>query len=118
MGCVWCEMYHATMALAVIRSGLNMDAEGATPYEVAAEVKNVYNGRHHAMATLCWQVNGLRDLIAEVDRLLQGEWGGFYESSPSTDLLGRARDLLRSQRTEAGDWETKEPLTDATGCDV
>lgn len=85
MGCVWCEMYHATMALAAIRSGLNMDAEGATPYEVAAEVKNVYNGRHHAMATLCGQVNGLRDIIREADRLLQYEFGGFYESSPSTE---------------------------------
>jgi hypothetical protein len=118
LGCVWCEMYHAAMALMAIRSGLNMDPEGATPYEVAEEVKNVYRGRTHALATLCGQVNGLRDLIAEVDRLLRSEFGGFYESASSTDLIGRARDMLRSQRADIGEWEPKEPLTDVTGCDV
>jgi hypothetical protein len=84
------------MALKAIRSCLNMDPEGATEDEVVDEVKNVYNGRRHALATLCGQVNGLRERAAEADRLLQDEFGGFYESAPDDEPLGRVRDMLRN----------------------
>ena len=95
-GCVWCQIYHCVMALRAIRSGLNMDAEGATGAEVVEEVKRLQNGQRHAVATLCGQVNDLRARVTEADRLLQGEFGGFYESAQDNEPLGRARDMLRN----------------------
>lgn len=73
-----------------------MDPEGATAAEVAEEVRQLQNGRRHALATLCGQVNGLRERTAEADRLLQNEFGGFYESAQDDEPLGRVRDMLRN----------------------
>lgn len=84
------------MALRAVRSGLNMGAEGATASEVVDEVKNVYNGRRHALATLCGQVNGLRERAAEADRLLENEFGGFYLSAQADEPIGRVRGMLRN----------------------
>ena len=95
-GCVWCQIYHAVMALRAVRSGLNMDAEGATASEVVDEVKKLQNGRRHALATLCGQVNGLRERAAEADRLLENEFGGFYLSAQDDEPIGRVRDMLRN----------------------
>jgi hypothetical protein len=53
--------------------------------------KSMDDARHWLEA-----VNGLRERIAEADRLLQSEFGGFYESAPSNEPLGRARDMLRN----------------------
>jgi len=84
------------MALRAVRSGLNMDAEGATASEVVDEVKKLQNGRRHALATLCGQVNGLRERAAEADRLLENEFGGFYLSAQDDEPIGRVRDMLRN----------------------
>ena len=95
-GCVWCRIYHTATGMHAIRDELNMAAEGASVKEVIAECKKIQNGRRHALATLCGQVNGLRERAAEADRLLQDEFGGFYESAPDDEPLGRVRDMLRN----------------------
>lgn len=95
-GCVWCQIYHAVMALRAIRSGLNMDPEDATAAEVVEEVRRLQNGQRNALATLCGQVNGLRERAAEADRLLENEFGGFYLSAQDDSPIGRVRDTLRN----------------------
>ena len=95
-GCIWCQIYHVVMALRAIRSGFNMEAEGATASEVVAEAQNIHNDRMRTASALCGQVNGLRNRITEADRLLQNEFGEFYESAQLDEFIGRVRDILRN----------------------
>ena len=110
-GCVWCKIYHVVTEMNTIRSGLNMDPEGATATEVAEEVKRLQNGQRNALATLCGQVNGLRAIIAQADVLLHDEFGGFYESAPENEPLGRVRGMLRNNRksTELPKFKDNDP---------